>query len=384
MGKFLKKHYIMAPGPTPVPNDILTESAKETIHHRTPQFVSIMEETLEDAKYLFQTKNNVYAFASTGTGAMEAAVANLVSPGDKVIVVVAGKFGERWKELCQSYGADIVEIALEWGDAVTPEQIEDVLNKNPDAKVVFTTYSETSTGTVIDLEGIARVTREKDVVLVTDAVSALGAEPLKMDEWSVDVVVTGSQKGLMLPPGLALISLNDKAWELVEKSKSPRYYFDLRAYRKSYPDNPYTPAVNMIYMLRKSLKMIKEEGIENVWERHRVLGEATRAAVKAIGLELLSKRPGNVVTAVKVPPGVDGKQIPKIMRDKYGVTIAGGQAKLKGKIFRIAHLGYMSPFDTITAITALEFTLKELGYDFELGSGVKAAETVFAKEFVGE
>ncbi|HAA81914.1 MAG: L-aspartate aminotransferase / phosphoserine aminotransferase [Thermotoga sp. 47_83] len=384
MGKFLKKHYIMAPGPTPVPNDILTEGAKETIHHRTPQFVSIMEETLESAKYVFQTKHNVYAFASTGTGAMEAAVANLVSPGDKVIVVVAGKFGERWKELCQAYGADIVEIALEWGDAVTPEQIEEALNKNPDAKVVFTTYSETSTGTVIDLEGIARVTKEKDVVLVTDAVSALGAEPLKMDEWGVDVVVTGSQKGLMLPPGLALISLNDKAWELVEKSRSPRYYFDLRAYKKSYPDNPYTPAVNMIYMLRKALQMIKEEGIENVWERHRILGDATRAAVKALGLELLSKRPGNVVTAVKVPEGIDGKQIPKIMRDKYGVSIAGGQGKLKGKIFRIAHLGYMSPFDTITAISALEFTLKELGYEFELGAGVKAAEAVFAKEFIGE
>jgi aspartate aminotransferase-like enzyme len=315
---------------------------------------------------------------------MEAAVANLVSPGDKVIVVVAGKFGERWKELCQAYGADIVEIALEWGDAVTPEQIEEALNKNPDAKVIFTTYSETSTGTVIDLEGIARVTKEKDVVLVTDAVSALGAEPLKMDEWGVDVVVTGSQKGLMLPPGLALISLNDKAWGLVEKSRSPRYYFDLRAYRKSYPDNPYTPAVNMIYMLRKALQMIKEEGIENVWERHRILGDATRAAVKALGLELLSKRPGNVVTAVKVPEGIDGKQIPKIMRDKYGVTIAGGQGKLKGKIFRIAHLGYMSPFDTITAISALEFTLKELGYEFELGVGVKAAEAVFAKEFIGE
>lgn len=384
MGKFLKKHYIMAPGPTPVPNDILTEGAKETIHHRTPQFVSIMEETLESAKYVFQTKHNVYAFASTGTGAMEAAVANLVSPGDKVIVVVAGKFGERWKELCQAYGADIVEIALEWGDAVTPEQIEDALSKNPDAKVVFTTYSETSTGTVIDLEGIARVTKEKDVVLVTDAVSALGAEPLKMDEWGVDVVVTGSQKGLMLPPGLALISLNDKAWELVEKSRSPRYYFDLRAYKKSYPDNPYTPAVNMVYMLRKALQMIKEEGIENVWERHRILGDATRAAVKALGLELLSKRPGNVVTAVKVPEGIDGKQIPKIMRDKYGVSIAGGQGKLKGKIFRIAHLGYMSPFDTITAISALEFTLKELGYEFELGAGVKAAEAVFAKEFIGE
>ena len=384
MRKFLKKHYVIAPGPTPVPNEILTEGAKETIHHRTPQFMALMEETLENAKYVFQTKNTVYALASTGTGAMEAAVANLVSPGDKVVVVVAGKFGERWKELCQVYGANIVEIALEWGEAVTPERIEKALRDHPDAKVVFTTHCETSTGTTIDLEGIAKVTRDKDVVLVTDAVSALCAEPLKMDEWGVDVVVTGSQKALMLPPGLALITLNEKAWKLVEQSKSPRYYFDLREYKKSYPDNPYTPAVNMIYMLNKSLKMLKEEGIENVWERHRVLADATRAAIKALGLELFSKRPSNVVTAVKVPEGIDGKQIPKIMRDKYGVTIAGGQSKLKGKIFRIAHLGYMSPFDIITAITALELTLKELGYEFELGAGVRAAESVFAKEFVGE
>ncbi|RKX53379.1 MAG: aminotransferase, partial [Thermotoga sp.] len=264
-----------------------------------------------------------------------------------------------------------------------PEQIEKALKENPDVKAVFTTHSETSTGTVIDLEAIAEVTRKTDAVLVTDAVSSLLAEPLKMDEWGVDVVVTGCQKGIMLPPGLALITLNEKAWKLVEKSDSPRYYFDLRAYRKKYPDNPYTPGVNMIYMLNEAIKMIEEEGIENVWERHRVLGRATREAVKSIGLELFSKRPGNVVTAVKVPEGIDGNRITKIMRDKYGVTIAGGQAHLKGKIFRIAHLGYMSPFDTITAISALEFTLKELGYEFEMGTAVKTAMKVLYEEVGG-
>jgi len=383
MPKFLKKHYIAAPGPTPVPHDVLLKGAKETIHHRTPQFVSILEETLEKAKYLFQTKNTVYAFVSSGTGAMEAAVSNLLSPGDKAIVVVSGKFGERWKEICESYKIDIVEIALEWGDYVKPEQIEKALKENPDVKAVFTTHSETSTGTVIDLKAIAEVTKKTDAVLVTDAVSSLLAEPLKMDEWGVDVVVTGSQKGIMLPPGLALITLSEKAWNLVEKSDSPRYYFDLRAYRKKYPDNPYTPGVNMIYMLNEAIKMIEKEGIESVWERHRILGRATREAVKSIGLELFSKRPGNVVTAVKVPEGIDGNKITKIMRDKYGVTIAGGQAHLKGKIFRIAHLGYMSPFDTITAISALEFTLKELGYEFEMGTAVKTAMKVLYEEVGG-
>ncbi len=372
---FLKKYYLIAPGPTPVPHEVLLEGAKETIHHRTPQFIKLMEETMEAAKYLFQTSGQVFAFVSSGTGAMEAAVQNLLSPGDKAIVVVAGKFGERWLEILKAFGINAVEINLEWGEAVSPEMVKEALEKNPDAKAVFTTHSETSTGTVIDLEGIAKVVKKSDAVLVTDAVSSLLAEPLKMDEWGVDVVVSGSQKGVMLPPGLGFIAIgSDKAWKLIEESKSPRYYFDIRAYKKKYPENPYTPAVNMIYMLKKAIEMIKEETIEKVWERHALLGEATRRGVKALGLELFSKRPGNVVTAVKVPEGVDGGKITKIMRDKYGVTIAGGQAHLKGKIIRISHLGYLSPFDTLTAFSALELTLKELGYEFEMGASLKAIQ----------
>ncbi|HEY8542998.1 MAG TPA: alanine--glyoxylate aminotransferase family protein [Pseudothermotoga sp.] len=378
----LRKNYIMAPGPTPVPIDILLAGAKETIHHRTPQFLEIIEKTLEEAKYLFQTSNRVYVFVSSGTGAMEAAVTNLVNPGEKAIVVVSGKFGERWKEICQAFGIDVVEIALEWGEAVTPEQIEKAMKENPDAKVIFTTHSETSTGTVMDLRAIAELTRNTDRVLVTDEVSGLLAEPLKMDEWGVDVVVSGSQKGIMMPPGLGFITLSKKAWALVEQNKCPKYYYDLRYYDKNYPDNPWTPAVNMIYMLNQSVKMLKEEGIENIWNRHRILGEATRAAVKALGLELFSKRPGNVCTAVTVPAGVDGKKITKIMRDKYGVTIAGGQEHLTNKIFRIAHLGYVSLFDSITAISALEFTLHELGYPVKFGEGVKAAMEIFHREGV--
>jgi len=378
----IKKNYIMAPGPTPVPFNILLAGARETIHHRTPQFVSLMQETLDGAKYLFQTQNRVYTFVSSGTGAMEAAVTNLLNPGEKAIVVVAGKFGERWKEICLAYNINVVEISLEWGSAVTPEHIEKAMKEHPDARVVLTTHSETSTGTVIDLESIAKSVRDSGRILVTDAISSLLAEPLKMDEWGVDVVVSGSQKGVMLPPGLGFLVINEKAWQLVEKNSSSGYYFNLKHYAKGYPDNPWTPAVNMIYMLKESVNMIKEEGIENIWNRHRILAEATRSAVKALSLELLSERPGNVTTAVKVPESVDGKKLTKIMRDKYGVTIAGGQSHLKGKIFRIAHLGYMTMFDTITALSALEFTLNELGYKVDFGTSVKAAMEVFKKEGV--
>ncbi|MCD6546264.1 MAG: alanine--glyoxylate aminotransferase family protein [Thermotogae bacterium] len=378
----IKKNYLLAPGPTPVPSNILLKGANETIHHRTPQFIEIAKEALDGLKYLFQTENQVFALASSGTGAMEAAVANLLSPGDKAIVVVAGKFGERWKEICESFNVDVVEVAVEWGDYVEPEELKKILADNEDAKVVFTTHSETSTGTVMDLKGIAAVVKESNAVLATDAVSSLLAQELRMDDWGVDVIVSGSQKGVMLPPGLGFIALSEKAWKLVENSKSPKYYFDLKAYRKKYPDFPYTPAVNLIYQLKEAVEMIKNEGIENVWNRHRILADAVRNGVKALGLELLSKKPGNVCTAVKVPKEVDGGKFTKLLRDKYGVTIAGGQAHLKGKIFRIAHLGYMSKFDVIVALSAVEMGLNELGYKVALGKGVMAAEEVFLKEGV--
>lgn len=378
----IKKNYLLAPGPTPVPSNILLKGANETIHHRTPQFIEIAKEALDGLKYLFQTENQVFALASSGTGAMEAAVANLLSPGDKAIVVVAGKFGERWKEICESFNVDVVEVAVEWGDYIEPEELKKILADNEDAKVVFTTHSETSTGTVMDLKGIAAVVKESNAVLATDAVSSLLAQELRMDDWGVDVIVSGSQKGVMLPPGLGFIALSEKAWKLVENSKSPKYYFDLKAYRKKYPDFPYTPAVNLIYQLKEAVEMIKNEGIENVWNRHRILADAVRNGIKALGLELLSKKPGNVCTAVKVPKEVDGGKFTKLLRDKYGVTIAGGQAHLKGKIFRIAHLGYMSKFDVIVALSAVEMGLNELGYKVALGKGVMAAEEVFLKEGV--
>jgi aspartate aminotransferase-like enzyme len=377
----LKKNYILAPGPTPVPTEILLAGAQETIHHRTPQFLKIETETLERAKLLFQTKNKVIAIVASGTGAMEAAVANTVGKGDKVIVVDGGKFGERWADLCKAFEADIDLIKVEWGDFATPKQIKEALDRNPDTAAVFITQSETSTGTINPVKEIAEVVKEYKALMIVDSVSGLLAEPLKMDEWHIDIVATGLQKGVMLPPGLALITLSEKAWARVgDCSNINKYYFDLKKYGKKYPDSPFTAGVNQIYQLSKALDMIEEEGIENVWKRHQILADATRAGIKAMGFELLSKNPGNVTTAVLSP--VDTKELTKLMRDKYGVTMAGGQDAYKGKIFRIAHLGYMGKFDTIIGLSALEMAFNELGYKVELGCAVRAAEEVFLKEGV--
>ncbi|MBM7558295.1 pyridoxal-phosphate-dependent aminotransferase family protein [Marinitoga litoralis] len=382
MAKMIRKNYLLAPGPTPVPIDLLLEGAKDTIHHRTPQYLEIQKIALEGAKYIFRTENPVYVLSSSGTGAMETAVANTLNPGDKAIVVVSGKFGERWMEICKAYGVDPIVVDLEWGDYVRPETIKELLENNPDTKAVFTTLSETSTGTVHPIKEIAEIVKDTNAIIVVDAISGMLAQPLEMDNWNLDIVVTGVQKGFMMPPGIALIGVSEKAWKVIDENKNHHYYFDLKAYKKKYPDSPYTPPVNLVYQLAKSVQMIQEEGIENVWERHRIMAEATRAAVKAMGLELFAKNPGNVLTSIKVPEGVDGGKILKYLRDEEGVTFAGGQDHLKGKIIRIAHLGYMSKYDVIVGISALEMALKKFGYDVELGSGVRAAQEVFMKEGV--
>ncbi|KLO22044.1 class V aminotransferase [Marinitoga sp. 1197] len=382
MAKMIRKNYLLAPGPTPVPIDLLLEGAKDTIHHRTPQYLEIQKIALEGAKYIFRTENPVFILSSSGTGAMETAVANTLNPGDKAIVVVAGKFGERWLEICNAYGIEPIVVDLEWGDYVRPETIKELLDENPDTKVVFTTLSETSTGTVHPVKEIAEIVKNKDTIIAVDAISGMLAQPLEMDSWGLDIVVTGVQKGFMMPPGIALISVSEKAWKIIDENKNHHYYFDLKAYKKKYPDSPYTPPVNLVYQLAKSVQMIEEEGIENVWERHRIMADATRAAVQAMGLELFAKNPGNVLTSIKVPENIDGGKILKYLRDEEGVTFAGGQAHLKGKIIRIAHLGYMSKYDVIVGISALEMALKKFGFDVELGSGVRAAQEVFMKEGV--
>ena len=371
------KNYLLTPGPTPVPPESLKAMAKPIIHHRTPQFQEILKETEKDLKYVFETKNHVLIFTASGTGAMEGTVCNLLSPGDKAIVVRAGKFGERWGELCAAYGIEFIPIDVEWGKAVEPEQIKKILNKESKVKAIYVTLCETSTGTATDIQKIAAITKDTQAVLVVDAISALGAVPLKTDEWGIDVVVSGSQKGLMIPPGLAFVSLSEKAWKFVEASKLPKYYFNFKVYKKSIEknDTPYTPAVNLIIGLNEALKIIEKDGLASVIARHKKHAQAVRAACKALGLELFAPDAySDAVTSVKVPEGIDGTKLVKTMRDKYGVAIAGGQAQLKGKIFRIATMGYITAADLKIGIETLETVLAESGYKFEKGIGVKALE----------
>jgi len=377
--KMLKKRYLLTPGPTPVPPESLLAMAKPIIHHRTDEFRKILSEVTEGLKYIHQTKNDIFIFSSSGTGAMEAAVANILSAGDKALAVTGGKFGERWKEIAEAYKVDVIPLEVEWGKAVDPEVIKKHLKETPEIKAVFTTLCETSTGVKTDIKTVAEITKEHEAVLVVDAISALGAEELKTDEWGIDVVVAGSQKGLMIPPGLSSICISEKAYKRIETSDLPKYYFDIKRAKKSFDksDTPWTPAVSLIIGLKATIKMIKEEGIENVIQRHKRLGEAMRQAIKAINLELLAEdNPSNVVTAVKVPEGIDAQEIVKSLRNNDDIWIAGGQGHLKGKIFRVAHLGYMNQYDMIIAICALEKTLKGLGHKFELGKGLLVAEQI--------
>lgn len=378
----MRKNYLLTPGPTPLPPQVSEAMARPIIHHRTPQFQTVLREATEGLKYVFQTVNDVFILASSGTGAMEAAVANLFSSGDSALTIQGGKFGERWTELCQAYGVNAEVIDVEWGKAVDPKEIEKRLKASPKIKAVFATLCETSTGVSCDIEAIGKVVKNTDAVLVVDAISGLGAIDLKSDAWLCDIVVSGSQKGLMLPPGLGFISVSPKAWKLIEAAKSARYYFDLKKAKKASDktDTPFTPAITLIIALCEALKMIKQDGLENVFARHRKMADATRAAVKAMGLELLAPTAASdAVTAVKVPLGIEGEKLVKTMRDAYGVTIAGGQSELKGRVFRIAHMGYIEEFDIITAISCLEKVLAQMGYKFNLGSGVKAAEELFSR-----
>ena len=371
------KNYLLTPGPTPIPPRVLETMARPIIHHRTPEFQKVIQEVEEDLKVVYQTKNEVLIFAASGTGAMEGSVVNLLSPGDKALVVRGGKFGERFGEICQAYGIEFTAIDVEWGKTVDPKKIDDILKKDKKIKAVYTTLCETSTGVAADIEAIARVLKNYEAVLVVDAISGLAAIPIKTDEWGVDIVVAGSQKGLMIPPGLAFVSVSSKAWQMIEKSTLPKYYFDFKAYKKAIAkiDTPFTPAVNLMIALREALKIIKEEGLDVIFERHKKLASAVRSAVKAMELELFSLDAySDGVTAVKVPQGIDGEKLVKTMRDKYGVGIAGGQDEMKGKIFRIATMGYITASDLIVCIATLETVLSEMGYKFQLGSGVKTLE----------
>lgn len=378
----MRKNYLLTPGPTPLPPEVCEAMSRPIIHHRTPQFQAVLKEAGEGLRYVFQTKNDVFILASSGTGAMEAAVVNLLSPQDTALTVQAGKFGERWTEICRAYGINTEVIDVEWGRAVDPAQIEKRLKANPKIKAVFTTLCETSTGVANDIEAIGKIIKDTDAVLVVDAISGLGAIDLKTDEWFCDIAVSGSQKGLMLPPGLGFISVSAKAWKLIGTSKCPKYYFDLKQAKKALDntDTPFTPAITLVVALNEALKMMRQDGLQNIFLRHKKMAEATRKAVKALGLELFAPTASSdVVTSVVVPQGIDGEKLVKVMRDTYGVTIAGGQSELKGKVFRIAHMGFIEEFDIIAGISCLEKVLQKMGYKFEFGAGLKAAQEEFFK-----
>lgn len=372
------KRYLLAPGPTPVPPEVLLSMAMPIIHHRSPDFLPVLDSAKKGLQWLFQTKNDVLILASTGTGGMVGAVNNFFNPGEKVLVINGGKFGERWTKISQAYGLKVEEIVIEWGYSIKPDMVETALKKNPDIKAVFVQAVETSTGVYHDIKGLGSVIKNyPDTLFIVDAISALVAEDIRTDEWGIDIIVGGSQKGLMLPPGLAFVSVSDKAWKKNETSKMPRFYFNFKKERENLAKNQtnFTSAVTLIIGLNEAIKILQKEGLENVFKRHARLANATREAVKALGLSIYSKEsPSNSVTAIEMPEGIDGQLVYKTLREKYGITGAGGQDRAKGKIYRMAHLGYADTFDIITGIAALEMVLKQLGYPVKLGTGVAKAQ----------
>jgi aspartate aminotransferase-like enzyme len=376
------KEYLLTAGPTPVPERVLLAMARPVLYHRAPAFTECLKEVQEGLRWLLQTKQLPLLLAGSGTVGMDAAVSNFLRTGDKAVVIRGGKFGERWGKICQAFGIECVFIDVEWGKGVDPKAVAEALDKNPGVRAVYATASETSTATRHDVEAIAKIVKgREDVILCVDAITAVGVYDVPVDKWGLDVVVVGSQKALMLPPGLAVVAVSEKAWKANERANLPRFYNDLLREKKSQEkgETAFTPAVTLVVGLHEALRMLKEETLEGVFSRHDRLAKATRAAAGGLGLELFSSSPVNSVTGIRVPNGVDGSAVVKNMRIKYGITIAGGQDHLKGKIVRIAHIGYFSEFDIITAISGLEMTLSDLGFGIRPGAGVAAAQAVFAE-----
>jgi len=372
---------LFTPGPTAVPWQVLETMSRPLIHHRTAEFREIHREAADNLKYVYRTKNPVVILTASGSGAMESAVVNLTRVGEKAIVIEVGKFSERWRELGEAYGLDLVVLKAEWGDPINPDQVAKAFEENPGVGTVFVTHCETSTGVLQDVKTIARIAHENGALIAVDGITSLCAQNVQTDDWGLDAVVGGSQKGFMTPPGLSFISLSENALERMEAGRHPVFYFDLLKAVKSLEkdDTPYTPAHTVIIALNEALRMIKQEGLENVIRRHTRNAKATRAAVKALGLKLFSSMPCNATTAVLPPDGTADK-IRSHMVEKHGVRIAGGQGPVKGKIIRLGHLGYYHDADVVAMISALESTLIELGLSDKPGRGIEALLQSFADE----
>ncbi len=364
------KQFLMIPGPTPVPESALLAMAKHPPGHRSSDFSALIKEVYDDLRWLFQTQEDVFIYTSSGTGAMEAAIFNLVNPGDKVLSLVIGNFSERWAKIAEMRGAEVERITSEWGQATDPEVLKQRLDQDINKEIKFVTliHNETSTGVTNDLKTLVSIIREHGALSVVDGVTSVGALPVKMDEWGVDVIVSGSQKGFMIPPGLAFLACSKKAWSAYENCKNPSFYFNFGAYKKAVADNstPYTPNVSLIIALRETLKMMKEEGLEGIYNRHAKLASQLRKGVRSLGLELFVEDDNiasNVITAIYPPEGVTVPDIRKTLNKDYDIVVANGQGKLADKIFRMGHLGFVSERDVITALGSLEAALAKLGYE---------------------
>jgi len=370
------KRYLMAPGPTPVPPEVLAAGAEPVLHHRGPDFRAVMLRCLERLGLVLQTENDVLLFTASGSGAFESAVVNLLSPGERVLAVSAGEFGERWARVAAAYGADVQDLRYDWGETPRAEDVRARVDETG-AGVVFLVHSETSTGVVADVQSLAQAAREAGAIAVVDAVSSLGAVPLETDAWELDVVVSGSQKALMTPPGLSLTSVSSAAWERCARTTTPRFYFDWQKLRASLETGttPFTPAVSLVAALDVALGLLLEEGLDAAFARHAALGRACREGAKAMGLELFSpdEERSAVVTAILTPDGVDARELVLALRDRFGITVAGGHGELGSRMFRIGHIGYYDVFDITTALAAVELLLVESGADIERGAAVTRA-----------
>ena len=380
----MPKYRLVTPGPVPVPERVREAMARTLLHHRAPAFLPLLREVREGLRQVFQTEREVAILAGTGTSAMEAAVANVLSPGDKAVVVRGGKFGERWGELCDAYGVEVVAIDVEWGRAVEPGLLVAALDAHPDARAVLVQASETSTGVYHPIRELAEIIRgREDLLLVVDGISGVGVHDLPMDAWGIDVLVSGSQKSWMLPPGLAFVALSERARRAAGQSASRRYYLDLETALAAQEQNqtPFSSAVSLIVGLREALGLMLEDGLAALYRRHAERAQMTRAAVQALGLELFAREsPANSCTSVRFPSGLDGAALLTVLRERYGVTLAGGQGRVAGQIFRIGHMGDIDALDTIATIAGLELALAELGYPAKIGEGTRAATEV-VREF---
>lgn len=381
------KPRLLTPGPTPIPERVQQAMARPIVYHRGAEIAALVKEVNEGLRRVFPTEGDILLFAASGTGAMEAAVVNLMRRGDRALVIRAGKFGERWGEVCQAFGVEVVPLDLPWGSSVDPGRVADRLEADPTIRAAFATQSETSTGGLHDVEGIGGAMRGSQALLIVDAVSSIGAHPLPPEAWGVDCVITASQKGLMTPPGVGIVTLGRRAWEAVERSDLPKHYWSFRMTKGALEkggSTPATPATTLLMGLREALAMIHEEGVENVWGRHARHASAVRAGAEAVGLKVFPQRPSNALTALLLPDGVDARDLAGRMKSRYGIVVGEGLDRLAGRLIRLSNLGYVDDLDVVATVSALEMTLKDMGWASRPGAGAEAAERVLTEMKQGQ